>query len=117
MEALRLNPNDAVTKEYLAKTRNALEPLPPNARPAPTQLDIYPSRAPRRLSQVRPGPDGYPVIDGIEVEFYENGRLKYFADVEKGKLNGVELEWDPEGRLLSRKEYRKGVPVDAGSGP
>ena len=78
-------------------------------------LDFYPSRAPHTLAQVRPGPDGYPVLDGIKAEFHENGRLKYFMDVIQGTLNGVKMKWDPESRLLSRKGYRNGVPVNAGS--
>jgi tetratricopeptide (TPR) repeat protein len=116
MEALRLNPNNTAAKEYLAEVLNALGAQLPNPTPAPTRLDTYSSKAPRMLEQVRPGPDGHPFIDGIKVEFYENGRLKYFADVKQGKLDGAEMTWDPDGRLLSQKTYKNGVPVVEESG-
>jgi len=75
-------------------------------------LDIYPSIAPRQLVQVRYDNRGRPVVDGIEVEFHENGRLKRFLDVDQGVPNGVEMVWDKDGRLLSRTVYRQGKPVD-----
>ena len=50
------------------------------------------------------------------MEFYENGRLKYFVDVKLGKLDGTEITWDPDGRLLSQKTYKNDIPVVEGSG-
>ena len=47
-------------------------------------LSLYPSQAPMTLTQMRRNADGRFVIDGIKVEFHENGRLKYFADMSKG---------------------------------
>jgi tetratricopeptide (TPR) repeat protein len=116
MEALRLNPDNTYARENLAKVRNALQSRTPNPTPPQVMLDYYPSGAPRNLAQVRPGPGGRPVIDGIKAEFYENGRVKYFADVVRGELNGIEMTWDPDGLLSSRKEYRNGVVIVKGSG-
>jgi len=74
------------------------------------------TKAPRMLSQVRPGPDGHPVIEGIKVEFCENGRLKYFADVKQGRLDGTEMTWDSDGRLLSQKICKNSIPAAEESG-
>ncbi len=115
-EALRLNPNNTQARENLSEIRKALGARISYSKPAQILLDFYPSQAPLALAQVRTGSDGHPVVDGIKAKFHENGRIKYFADVLHGKLNGFEIKWDSEGRLLSRKEYRNGVPVNAGSG-
>jgi hypothetical protein len=48
------------------------------------------------------------------VEFYENGRIKRFLDVDQGVPNGLELTWDSTGRLLSRIVYQNGKPVADG---
>jgi hypothetical protein len=99
-----------------ASYRVALGGRIPDSQPARILLDFYPSGGPLSLAQVRSTPGGNPVIDGIRAEFYENGHIKYFADVLQGELNGLEMKWDPEGRLISRKGYRKGVSVTGGTG-
>ena len=75
-------------------------------------LSLYPSQAPLSLAQVRRNTDGRFVNDGIKVEFHENGRLKYFADIDQGALNGLEMTWDADGRLLSRQAYQNNAPID-----
>ncbi len=115
-EALRLNPNNTQAKENLTVVRKALGGNLPDSKPAQIVLDFYPSRAPLALARVRSGPDGHPVIDGVRAKFHENGRLMYFADVVRGKLNGIEMIGDSKGSLLSRKTYKNGVPVGEESG-
>ena len=63
-------------------------------------MDAYPSKAPRQLVQVRNGDSGTRIPDGIEVEFYENGRLKRFLDIPIGQTKGAEVTWDMDGRRL-----------------
>jgi len=112
LEALRLNPNNTRAKTTLAGIRQILKSHIPNAQLAQPILSLYPSQAPLSLMQVRYGAEGRPVTDGIKAEFYENGRLKYFADISQGKLNGLELTWDSDGQLLSRRAYHNGALIN-----
>ena len=112
MEALRLNPKNVIAKNTLAQIRPRLGRQPPSPQPPFIWLDIYPSRAPRKLVQLRRDAGGRQVADGIEVEFHENGRLKRFLDIDQGQPNGLEIVWDPAGRLLSRVVYRQGKRID-----
>ena len=48
---------------------------------------------------------------GIEVEFYENGRLKSFKDLVGGKLHGQVIAWDEQGQERSREIYKQGNRV------
>ncbi|KPK23678.1 MAG: hypothetical protein AMJ61_15365 [Desulfobacterales bacterium SG8_35_2] len=112
MEALRLNPTNALARSTLAQIKPYFKGQLPDPRPPEILLDIYPSITPRLLVQVRRDPQGRPIRDGIEVEFYENGRVKRFLDLDWGVPNGVEIIWDKEGRQLSRKVYRQGKLVE-----
>lgn len=111
VEALRLNPNNDHARGALAWVQSLLGGQTPNPQPPQVILELYPSQAPRKLVQMRYDAGGRPVPDGIEVEFYENGRIKRFLDVVRGVPNGLELTWNPDGRLLSRMEYRNGKQV------
>jgi tetratricopeptide (TPR) repeat protein len=115
-EALRLNPKNANARATLARVQNLMGDYIPSQPPSRPFLSVYPSKAPHILRQVRGDQSGNLVTDGIEVEFYENGRLKYFADKFVGKLNGLEMTWGSDGRLLSRKAYRDNVLIDKESG-
>jgi tetratricopeptide (TPR) repeat protein len=99
-EALRLNPKNGKAQLILAKIQTALKGK--NVRPIPFQveLEIYPSRAPRKLVQMRRLSGGRLVPHGIEVEFYENGRLKSFKDLVEGKIHGRVKTWDEEGKAV-----------------
>ncbi len=110
-EALHLNPKNGKAQAILAKIRSIFKGK--NIRPAPFQveLEIYPSRAPRRLVQMRRISGGRLVPHGIEVEFYENGRLKSFKDLVGGKLHGLVKTWDEHGKELTSTVYKQGVPV------
>jgi len=108
MEALRLNPNNSDVSFRLAQIRpllagEELDPQPPQIR-----LDRYPSSAPRRLVQGRVNANGDFVPDGIEAEFHENGRLKRFTDYERGRMVGVEMTWDENGKQLSPQAHKAG---------
>ena len=116
MQALRLNPNNIRARKKLEEIRPLLKGQTPDPQPADIILDTYPSLAPRKLVQARRDTSGNRVLDGIEVEFHENGRLKRFLDIKQGKPNGFEITWDTDGRLLSRAVYREGTPVNGGTG-
>jgi len=110
-EALRLNPNNVDVK----KTLENFPRLPDGRLPTPQKfvivMDVYPSSVVHKLVQMRFDNNGRPIRDGIEVEFYENGRIKRFLDIDQGRPDGVEMTWDKEGRLLSRVEYKQGKVV------
>jgi len=116
MEALRLNPNNSSARSTLDQIRPLLKGQSFSQHPANILLDIYPSIAPRKLVQVSRDAGGRPVPDGIEVEFYENGRIKRFLDIDKGIPSGVEMIWDINGQLISRVIYRQGKPVSQETG-
>jgi tetratricopeptide (TPR) repeat protein len=103
MEALRLNPNNTKARERLDKIRPALASQELDSRPLTAQLSRYPSAAPHKLVQGRLDSRGQFLPDGIEVEFHENGRLKRFLDIARGKPKGLEATWDAKGKQLSRQ--------------
>jgi len=111
-EALRLNPNNANARQLLAQVSQMLGGQTLNSQMPQIVLDTYPSLAPRRLLQVRQGSDGRPVPEGIEVEFFENGRIKRFQDYQKGLKDGLELKWDDKGQQLSRVIFDRGTPLE-----
>jgi tetratricopeptide (TPR) repeat protein len=111
-EALRLNPNNSVAQKALKQMPQELEGKIPDVRGAKILLDVYSSRAPHKLVQVRQDASGREVTDGIEVEWHENGRIKRFLDIDQGVPNGLELILDEQGQLLSQVVYRQGRTVD-----
>ena len=114
-KALTLNPQNTHAQKTLEELRPQLkEKL--DEEPAEIVLDSYASSAPRRIVQVRPDDHGRQLPDGIEVEFYENGRLKRFLDVERGIPHGQQITWDKDGKIVSRVVYRQGVPVNNDAG-
>jgi hypothetical protein len=115
LEALRLNPNNAVAKKALDQIPRELDGQPLDSEPPKILLDYFPSQAPRKLVQVRRDANGRNIPDGIEVEWYENGRLRRFLDVDHGVPNGFEIAWNPDGRLLSRVAFRDGKRVETGA--
>jgi tetratricopeptide (TPR) repeat protein len=112
LEALRLNPNNSHARATLATGQQLMGSHTPTPQLAELVLTQYPSEAPHTLAQMRRDANGSLVTDGIEVEFYENGRLKYFADIDQGKLNGLKMTWDANGQLLSRQAYNNDVPLN-----
>jgi tetratricopeptide (TPR) repeat protein len=116
IEALRLNPNNSRAKTTLARIRQIMGSQTANPQLALPMLSLYASQAPLTLTQVRRNTDGRSIIDGVKVEFHANGRLKYFADMSLGKLNGYEMTWDSDGRLLSRQAYQNGSPIEEKTG-
>lgn len=103
MEALRLNPNNTNARKSLDQIRPSLAGQELDPRPLSVQLSRYPSGAPHKLVQGRLDSSGRLLPDGIEVEFYENGRLKRFLDFERGKPKGIIATWDAKGKQLSRQ--------------
>jgi tetratricopeptide (TPR) repeat protein len=103
MEALRLNPNNTNARKSLDQIRPSLAGQELDPRPLSVQLSRYPSGAPHKLVQGRLDSNGRFLPDGVEVEFYENGRLKRFLDIERGKPKGLIATWDDKGKQLSRQ--------------
>jgi len=116
MQALRLNPNNSGARQKLPQIRPLLAGHEPNPQPPLIQLEHYPSAAPRMLVQGRRNASGQFIPDGIEVEFFDNGRLMRFTDYEEGVRHGVEITWDSDGVLLSQLVYKQGTPVNSGGG-
>jgi tetratricopeptide (TPR) repeat protein len=102
-EALRLNPNNSDASRKLAQINQSLAGVALSTQALQVQLESYPSSAPRKLVQGRLDSQGHFIPEGIEAEFYENGRLKRFIDIEQGNAKGVEMTWDKNGKLLSRQ--------------
>ena len=102
-EALRLNPNNSAAKQKLEEIRPLLANMNLTTQPFIIRLDRYPSMAPHRLIQGRLNAGGEFVPDGIEAEFYENGRIKRFVDFDQGVAKGSEITWDQNGRQLSSR--------------
>jgi tetratricopeptide (TPR) repeat protein len=116
MEALRLDPTNSLAQATLDYINPLLGGQKPRPQPPHILLDSYPSLAPRKLVQLYRDANGRPIPHGIEVEFYENGRVKRFLDISLGKPNGLEMTWDAGGRLLSRVVYRQGILVNSEPG-
>jgi tetratricopeptide (TPR) repeat protein len=106
MEALRINPNNSEARKMLEQIRPSLTGQELNAQPPTIQLTRYPSTAPQTLTQGRMNASGEFIADGIQVEFYENGRLKRFLDIAHGKVKGLEVTWGPDGRQLTRQVHK-----------
>lgn len=112
LEALRLNPKNNSARNALAQIQAITGKQVPVPQLPNILLDVYPSRAPKMLTQVRKDPTGRFIPEGIQVEFYENGRIKLFIDVSGGVPNGLETKWDMDGNVVSRVVYRQGKPVE-----
>lgn len=115
-QALRLNPENSHARKTLEDIGPLLKDENLDQKPAEIVFDTYASSAPRKLVQMRQDDNGRQVPDGIEVEFYENGRLKRFLDVKRGEPHGLEITWDEDGQILSRTVYRQGVPANNDTG-
>jgi len=112
MEALRLNPQNQGAQEALARIRPFLRDQSAAPRPGKILVETYPTSLPRKLVQMGHDVHGRSVPDGIEVEFYENGRVKRLVDLKKGVRDGFEIAWDPQGRILSSIVHVPGTTVN-----
>ena len=110
-EAVRINPQNREASSALARLRQLLEPAEQKAGLPNISLDKYPSGAPSKIVQVRPGAKGGYIPDGIWTEWHENGELKRFVDYVDGKPHGLEINWNPAGEVVSRYEYRHGKKI------
>lgn len=46
--------------------------------------------------------------DGVEREFYENGKMKYENHSKNNRLDGLCRDWDKDGNLISEQIWSKG---------
>lgn len=105
MEAVRLNPNNTEARRKLDQISRSGTGQQFDSSLLSIRLSRYSSSAPQKLVQGRLDSSGNFVPDGIEVEFYENGRLKRFLDIDRGRQKGLELTWDADGKQLSRQVH------------
>jgi len=112
LEALRLNPRNTEAESALVRLR---EILGPELREDPPKLTLkrYPSGALEQIAQVRPDAAGGFALEGIATEWYESGEPRRMLDYANGVPHGVEVTWDPSGRVLYRAEYRNGIRLSA----
>ena len=99
-KALSLNPENSHAQKTMEEIRPLLQEETLHKQPAKIVLETYASSAPKRLVQMRLDENGRQIVDGISVEFYENGRLKRFLDVKRGKPHGLDVTWDKNGLHL-----------------
>lgn len=111
LAAQRLNPQNEGLTQRIAALRNQLGPAALGVEMPKTGITQHESGAPRVFSQARPNREGRYVSDGIRTEWYENGRLRRYADYVDNVPHGLEVSWDAAGRVQSRAEYREGVLV------
>ncbi|MCC7291263.1 MAG: hypothetical protein IT449_04270 [Phycisphaerales bacterium] len=52
--------------------------------------------------------------DGPMVQYHPNGQRRMFATWSHGKLNGVMISWDEDGRVVRRAEYKEGELITTG---
>lgn len=99
-QALKLNPGNAQAQRVLGQLQPVLQKQTFDPLPARIELNVYPSKAPRQLVQMRRNQQGREVPDGVRAEFYENGRLKRFEDLSMGQVVKA-YSWDREGKILA----------------
>jgi tetratricopeptide (TPR) repeat protein len=109
LEARRLNPQNKDTESLLARLRKRLGPKAQNIALPKVALKRYPSGALLRIAQMKPDATGRYIPDGIYTEWYEGGELKRFVDYVGGVVHGVEMTWDPNGQVISRVFYQRGI--------
>lgn len=49
--------------------------------------------------------------DGVDREYYENGKIQYEFNSKNNKLHGICKDWDENGNLLSTSEWKDGVKI------
>jgi tetratricopeptide (TPR) repeat protein len=108
-EARRLNPQDKETEFLLSRLVERLGPEAQNIGQPKVALQRYPSGALFIIAQMKPNATGRHIPDGIYTEWYEGGELKRFVDYAGGVVHGVDMTWDPEGKVISRVFYEHGT--------
>jgi tetratricopeptide (TPR) repeat protein len=108
-EARRLNPQDKDTEFLLSRLRERLGAEARNIGQPKVALERYPSGALLIMAQLKPDVRGRYVPDGIYTEWYEGGELKRFVDYAGGVVHGVDITWDPDGKVISRVFYEHGT--------
>ena len=117
VEAVRINPQNAEARSALNRLSELIGPDVRNPGQPKVTVDKYPSGIVSKIVQVRPDATGRYIADGISTEWYENGTLKRFVDYAAGVPHGVEINWSPEGEVVSRLEYRHGKQISRGDQP
>ena len=112
-QAVRLNPRNTDAERALARMRELLGTRANDLVAPRISVTSYPSGAPHEIVQMRLNETGREIPDGIWTEWYEGGEPKRFVDYAGGVPHGVEITWNPDGKVVSRTEYRQGKPADA----
>jgi tetratricopeptide (TPR) repeat protein len=110
-EALRMDPQDTGAEIALDRLSTLIGQDARNSAPSGFAIEEYDSGYPNKVVQVRQDSSGREVPDGIWTEWHENGMLKRFIDYEEGVKHGFEINWDPDGKTVSRVHYNRGVRI------
>jgi len=105
-EALRLNPRNMEAKSALSRLSKLVMPEAQNNAQPKVTLKEYPSGAVQTITQVKLNKSGRYIPDGILTDWYESGDLKHLVDYDNGVMRGIEVKWNPDGHVISQKEYR-----------
>ena len=80
-----------------------------SANPPKTELRILPSFL--GGSYIVHKIKGTEIRDGVEVDFYTNGKVKVIVNYENGKANGVWLRLNRDGSTCFRMQFINDNPV------
>ena len=112
MEALRINPQNEKAKSAIPRLRELIGSGSCRPDPPKFAVDKYSSGVPSKIVQIRLSEEtGKYIPNGIWTEWYENGELKRFIDYVNGSPHGIEINWSPEGQIVSRIKYREGKEI------
>jgi antitoxin component YwqK of YwqJK toxin-antitoxin module len=50
------------------------------------------------------------IADGFVAGWYENGKVKKYKEIHKGKSHGLTVEWNLQGVEIERQYYQDGLP-------
>jgi tetratricopeptide (TPR) repeat protein len=110
--ALQINPKNTEADKLLAQIKPLLGETPPILKAGDISVERYPDGTPSKLVQWGQDGKGQTVADGIRVEFHANGRVKQLVDMDRGAQNGMQINWDDSGRIVSLLVPQQGHLVD-----
>lgn len=108
-KALQQSPSDQISRAAFNALHRALGPKADKLALPAIIVQRDSSGAPSTIFLQRSTEQERALPDGFYTEWYSDGSLKRYAEYVMGVLHGVDVHWDPEGTLLSRTSYSRGV--------